>query len=550
MKYIITILFLPFCIISVYSQRTVGIIQNDSNSFNGYTLIAPLNSYETYLVDNCGEIVHSWNNSPNKPGASVYLLPDGSIMRTGKLLTGQFIAGGSGGEIEQYDWNNNLIWEYTLDDSISRAHHDINILPNGNILILSWDKKTNAQARLYGLDSSHFNGDVWAEKLVEIMPSTSGVGGTIVWEWSVWDHLIQDWDSTGINYGKISQNPQLIDINFANNNGISKDYFHANGIDYNPDLDQIMISIRNYDEFWVIDHSTTTQQASQNTGGNSNMGGDILYRWGNPEAYKTGTIADKKLFGQHNPNWIPSGHRNAGSILVFNNGYNDTNQISKVQRIDPPIDSAGNYSIVPNQNYLPDSASWTYKLPVFVDFVSGVNSLPNGNILIASGPDGHIYELDSLDNLVWEYISPAEINGAVTSQGNTPTSNTLFRAYKYGTNYSAFVNRSLIPLGPIEANPLPFNCTIFGQSTSIANKLSQELDVFVVENPISNSLRIQNNTNNTIRIQIFNLSGKKVMDIDSNNNFLEIETSSWRAQLYLVIIEQNGMVFSQKIIKQ
>lgn len=543
----ILFVILSFLTISSFGQRTVGIFQNDTSSFNGYTLIAPINSVETYLIDNCGEQVHLWRNSQFNPGASVYLLPNGSLVRTGKITTGEFIAGGSGGKIQQFDWNDNLIWDYTLSDSITRQHHDIHVLPNGNVLALAWDKRTAAQAIQLGLDTNHYNDDVWGEKIVEIVPNSTGTGGTIVWEWSLWDHIIQDWNSNAANFGNVSQNPQKIDLNFANNNGISADYFHANGIDYNPILDQIVISVRNYDEIWVIDHSTTIQQAAGSAGGNSNMGGDILYRWGNPEAYKNGTIADKKLFGQHNPTWIPAGHRNEGDMLVFNNGYNDTNQISRVHRLELPVDSAGNYSRLPNSPFFPDTAVWTYSLPVFVDFVSGLQSLPNGNILICSGPDGHLYELDSLDQQVWKYVNPTGPNGAIIIQGAPAASNTLFRAYKYGTNYSAFTNRNLLPRGPIETNPIASNCTV---STSINNNTNfLDNNVTIIQNPIINELRIESTAYKNLNIDVYNLTGRLIYSTQSNEQQIFINTSSWSSELYLIIFNDGNSISTKKVLK-
>ena len=98
------------------------------------------------------------------------------------------------------------------------------------------------------------------------------------------------------------------------------DWTHFNSVDYNPELDQIVVSPREFGELWVIDRSTTIEEAAGRTGGNSGKGGSLLYRWGNPAAYKSGSRADQKLFYQHDPKWIPPGLPGAGNILVFNNG--------------------------------------------------------------------------------------------------------------------------------------------------------------------------------------------------------------------------------------
>jgi hypothetical protein len=74
----------------------------------------------------------------------------------------------------------------------------------------------------------------------------------VVWQWHVWDHLVQDYSSSKANYGVVAQHPELID---ANGTGIKIPEFwnHLNGIDYNAQLDQIMISIRGNSELFVID---------------------------------------------------------------------------------------------------------------------------------------------------------------------------------------------------------------------------------------------------------------------------------------------------------
>lgn len=522
---------------------------NSPNSLNGYTLLAPISSTETYLLDNCGRIVNVWNSSTYNPGAAVSLLSDGTLLRSCKLLTGNIIAGGSGGRLERYDWNDSLIWSYNIDSPSERQHHDFVHMPNGNILILAWDVKSRQEAILHGLDTNHYNGTLWSEKLIEIEPLGSD-SARIVWEWYLWDHMVQDFDTTRSNYGQIDQNPQLVDLNYFNNNGISPDYFHANGLDYNPQLDQIIISVRNYDEFWIIDHSTTTAEAAGSSGGNTGKGGDILYRWGNPETYQRGGLAQKKLFGMHNPNWVKQGFRDEGKIMVFNNGYNDTNQVSKVQLIDPPLLPNNNYAISPVQAYGPLNPSWSYTMPVFVDFVSGATRLSNGNTFISSGPDGAIYELDSMDNLVWKYVSPAGMNGTIYSQGSTPTGNTLYRSERYAESYPAFTNRNIVPRNRLELNPLPFNCTIYSNSVGIAENVEKEKELFLWQNPISHELKLMNKSAQPTLISVYDLKGSLVHSSVYAGFEIRINSSNWPNQLYLVRAVSGNKTAEFKVMKQ
>lgn len=548
MKYYSTILL--FLITSILgAQQTVGLFQNDSLSLNGYTLISNTNASDTYLIDNCGEVVNSWTNSSFRAGPVVYLLDDGSLLKTCKLLSGSLIAGGSGGRLERYDWNDSLIWEYDFDSPTERQHHDINVLPNGNILVLSWDVRTRAEAISAGLDTTLHNLEIWSEKVVEITPIGSD-SAAIVWEWFLWDHLIQDINSSANNFGNISQNRQLVDINYFNNNSRNTDYFHANGMDYNPDLDQIIISVRNYDEFWIIDHSTTSAEAATNSGGNTGMGGDILYRWGNPETYQQGTIADKKLFGQHNPNWIPKGYRDEGKIMVFNNGFNDPNLISKVQIIVPPIQPNGTYTYIASTSFDPDTAEWEYEMPVYVDFVSGAVRLENGNTFITSGPDGHLYELDARDSIVWEYISPLQTGNTIASQGNVVSGNTMFRAYKYSDFSPAFQNRTITPLGPLELNPLPSTCVIYPSiATNITEIFIEELQIEAYPNPVSDQLTLKKLTNDPIQVSVFDIRGKLIWNEMWYHSFQYIDFNNWPQGTYILTFETNDTFITKKIIK-
>lgn len=546
MKLNYTLLILLLTITLGYSQQTVGVFVNDSTSFNGYTLIAPFNSNQTYLIDNCGFIVNEWNASSYWTGASVYLLEDGSLMRTCKVA-GAFITGGSGGRLERYDWNDNLIWSYDVADSTQQQHHDIEVLSNGNILVLSFDFRTNAEALAAGRDPNLLNTELWSEKVVELRPIGAD-SAEIVWEWYLWDHLVQEFDMNANNFGVVEQSPELIHFNHPGIGGTSKDWIHANSIDYNPDLDQVMLSARNYNELWVIDHSTTTAEAASHTGGNSGKGGDILYRWGNPKAYNI--VAQEQMFyGQHDAHWIPSGLKDAGKIMVYNNGLNYPNQVSRVQIIDPPVDQNGNYAYQANSFYLPDAPFWSYETPIYSDFISGAQRLENGNTLICDGAAGGIIEIDSLNKVTWRYMSPAGLNGNIASQGNNPSNNSVFRAYKYSPFYGAFTGRNLTPTVPIELNPLPSDCVVHFPTNT--NESWQTLDIKVVQNPIQDVLKIENLTHQMIQIKVVDVLGRVVLEDNSNQSILEYNASNWAKGTYFMVAisENNKALYRQQIIK-
>jgi len=251
-------------------------------------------------------------------------------------------------------------------------------------------------------------------------------GGNIVWEWHVFDHLIQDYDPTKDNYGIVEDHPELIDINFGN---VRSDWNHCNSIDYNKEFDQILLSVRDFNEIWIIDHSTTTEEARGHTGGNSGKGGDILYRWGNPQAYKGGNASDQKYFQQHGASWIEEGCPGEGNILVFNNCVGGESLYSSVDEIVTPVDNSGNYEYVPGEAYEPNEPIWSYTAENPTDLysmlLSNAQRLPNGNTLICSAQQGLLLEVTQEKNIVWEYKNTLPVS----------TMNTVARVHRYPLDY-------------------------------------------------------------------------------------------------------------------
>lgn len=376
---------------------------NTSPSRSDYSLLAPLDSATTYLVDDTGQTSYTWK-SAYRPGNAVYLLENGNLLRTGNTKTEKFSAGGEGGIVEAIAPDGTVVWSFDYDSSTYRQHHDIEPLPNGHVLLIAWELKTTAEAIGAGRDPSLLSdNELWPDHIVEVNPA-----GNIVWEWHIWDHLIQDFDASKENYGVVADHPELIDLNFTSMGPKSggADWTHINSIDYNAELDQIMLSVHNFSEIWVIDHSTITAEAAGHSGGNSSQGGDLLYRWGNPQAYDAGTASDQVFFGQHDAQWIPTGYPGENNILVFNNG--NGRGYSSIDELVTPVDVQGSYTQSPlGTSFAPEDLAWTYVDENLTDFyaenISGAQRLPDGNTLICNGPSGYIFEVSPTGETVWDY---------------------------------------------------------------------------------------------------------------------------------------------------
>jgi hypothetical protein len=416
----------------------LGLSINDPRALQGYTLLAPMDSPNTYLLDMQGKVVQTWT-SDCTPALCPLLLENGNLLRPGSIGNDSRVFGpgpGVGGRIQEFTWDGKLVWDFRFYNARQLPHHDMTRLPNGNVLLIVHDRKTNEEALAAGR-RPELVGDRHSipDSLVEIKP-TGPTTGKVVWEWRLWDHLVQDFDKTKANYGNVREHPELVNVNYGEDNlkpppagkagqrtapqrpRGNPDWTHFNGVAYNPELDQIVVSVHAFSEFWIIDHSTTTAQAASHAGGRSGKGGDLLYRWGNPRAYRAGTQADQKLFMQHNAHWIPRGLPGEGHLLVFNNGNGRPDgTYSSVDELVLPVDSQGRYSSTPGKAYGPDKPVWSYSAPKKNDFhssfISGTQRLPNGNTLICSGANGTIFEVTPSKEIVWKYVNPSKRTTAV-----------------------------------------------------------------------------------------------------------------------------------------
>jgi hypothetical protein len=369
----------------------------------GLRLLQVVNTNETHLVDTQSVLVHRWPGA--LPGLSAHLMPDGSLLRAARSR--QFTATGVTGAVQRVAFDGALLWDWRCEGPTQVAHHDVHPMPNGNALVLVWDVKTTADAIAAGRDPALITGtDFLPDAIVEVQP-TGPTGGTIVWEWHLWDHLIQDFDATKANFGVVADHPELVDVNYPRVVLGNGDWNHCNGVDYDPVNDWIVVSAREQCEVWVIDHSTTTEEAAGRTGGRRGRGGDLLWRWGNPAAYQRGTAAEQQLFFQHDPRFVLPGRPGEGHLTVFNNSWQPLQ--SAVFELELPLLPDGSFAPLPPGAVCgPARPVWTFTVDTFVSqLMSSAERLPNGNTLICSAQQLMVFEVNDAGQGCWIYISPS-----------------------------------------------------------------------------------------------------------------------------------------------
>lgn len=373
-------------------ELTDNILVYDTNLMHEdhAVLVVENGSTLSYLVNKEGERLFTWEFT-SKLGNDLNLLPDGRVLGIFKSESPTIMFGGWGGIARIIEPDGTIVWEYEVNTSHLIAHHDVEMLPNGNVLIMVWEKIDEAEAQEAG---AKVTTEVVVEKLIEVNPETDEV----VWEWRSWDHIIQDKDDTFPNFGSVSDNPQLLDINFLN--AINGDIMHANGIDYDEDRDVIFLSVNFWNEIWVIDHSTTTAEATGSTGGNYGKGGNLVYRFGNPETYKNPNGL-KRFDRNHFPNLLEGDEPGAGNVLVYVNGN------SILQSTIYELDIPENFELLPNQDNEP-TVVWSFTDPeLFAGRTSGATRLSNGNTLICESDFGY-WEVTPDGEVAWQYTEEIE----------------------------------------------------------------------------------------------------------------------------------------------
>ena len=480
--------------------------------FDGYTLYNHTNQNTTYLIDKNGDIAHTWS-LPTACNYTVLLKEDGNIIRGGVNNNNAINGAAVGGLVQEFDPQGNLIWGFTYSTTAHVSHHDITIMPNDNVLLTAWEVKGTVELQAMGYTGT--SSTRYPTHFIEV--SQDGTGGEIVWEWHIWDHLIQDVDPNKPNFGVVADHPELMDINVSIGGfggGFGGDWFHVNGVDYNEELDQIVFSSRFLSEIFIIDHSTTTAEAAGHTGGNSGKGGDFLYRWGNPSNF--GASGAQTISGPvHDARWIPDDGRPRGGYIQFFNNEGDGFS-STVDAIELPFAADGyNYEWTAGQQYQPTTASFRHTCLATADGQSASNSMPNGNIFVALS-DGFMYEIDvDANSIVWQYAEGPR------------------KGFRYTCDYPGV--QALINEGVIEDL-----CGIVDGVDEVASQLAK-----VNPNPSTGIFNINGLTSDyqIQGIQVFDIQGNKVKSFGNTTSF---DLSGNAAGVYFVNVQLDNHRFITK----
>lgn len=543
--------YLKCCCLFLAITSSTGLLQ--AQQWGDYTLYSTGST--TVLVDtgdaSAAKIVKTWTHSSSeKTGYSSYLEPGGILWRTVSRSGNSFSGGPVCGQVQKVAYDGTILWNFVYSTANYCTHHDICPMPNGNVLLISYELKSATEVTAAG---GSYSGAMWPDKIVEVKP-TGATTGDIVWEWHTWDHLVQNTKSTAANYQtSILDHPELININY----NATKDWQHMNGVDYNPILDQVAFSSHNFSEIYVIDHSTTSAEAASHKGGNSGKGGDILYRWGNPAAY--GATGTKILNVTHDAHWIPEGAPNAGYLVAYNNN-GISSSASCADMVQTPIDGY-NYTRTAGAAYEPASYTKRQASGGYNSNMGSSQQLPNGNILICVATAGTINEFSPTGTKLWTrsmggscakayrynkcYVENAQpAIPAITVNGNvlSSTSAATYQWYCNGVlisgatsqNYTATKNGKYV-VRITDSNGCVYMYSpgvAFTGSTGISeNEFEQKLGFY--PNPTTGIVNIDNTQlyGANYEIRVFDPIGKL---IDTEKNATQIDLSSYENGIYFL----------------
>ena len=516
----------------LHSQElTIGLLSIEQNKVSeGLVLFTPWYSKSTYLINNCGQLVNEWEHEVEEGLSNSVLDNEGNLF----LLRNELLF--------VYDWEGNQEISFDGSEWNMNFHHDFTLLPNGNVIVLFDEKVSIEEALNLGIDSTIFispQDHLVIDGFAEFDLSNKDEV-TLVWEWHLKDHLIQNINPLLKNFHDPVDQPYRLDINFDSPSHDLLDWTHFNGVDYNPTMDQLVFSSRSTSEIYIIDHSTDTNEAASSSGGFFGKGGDFLWRWGNPLQYGHDSIL-QQTFVQHNPNWDLYGSDAQEGITLFNNENAEGTASSRILSVVPSKDAQGNY-IFNEGRFAPDQADWYYEgmeEEFFSPIMSSAQLLENGNYISCLGRFGIFVELTSEGEIVWEYQCPVFYN--IVPQYQNPPATITFSIFKYPMNFSGFAGKDLSPHSILENfNPISDSCI---QSTATEN-IHKFSSTKIYPNPVYDKIQIET-SKDFKQVEIFDMKGSTIVNEKFSSS---IDISNLPKGAYLLKLKSKDRSEIHKIV--
>ena len=505
--------------VETFAIETETRIYNPEKSYGGYFLTSRIPGGTTYLMDMMGNVVHKWDNV----GAVPRLLPNGNLS-----CYGQHIAAakdpvgvpytGLMENTQLRDWDNNPLWSFNPKVDLNL---DYGMNHDG---FWMWNKKLQQYTFLLFVDRNTTKEEIVAAGGDPTWDYTNRLIGQgcfievnwdkeIVWQWEYIDHTCQSKNPAWPRYvSDVSLAPGKCDMFHTTDaqgpegrEGVVTDWHHTNSMDYNEELDHIVMNAKHWSEFYVIDHGKTfvsTTDWAANKAAAAGPDGDFIYRFGKPSAYNQGmapgflTEGEQQMYGSHDIQWIkpylwdrphaeagplwqwpdPVGYTGsdmsmpgAGNFLIFDNGcYNPTGYRSRILEINPYLNAEGvntgayvnppeagytrRKSMLTGIQYKSNQVVWSYQSfwpnSFYSWYISGQNRLPNGNTSITSGAQGHLFEVTPTGEVVWDYIYPGFAGPTVKTvvKDTFQSGTSMYRHYRYPVDYPAFIGKDLSPI--------------------------------------------------------------------------------------------------------
>lgn len=328
------------------------VLLDTARAFPGYRLYAIQMLGSAELLSLTGTVVRRWEQ-PGDRWVRAELLPNGDLLVIGMEKCG-WVEGQTAVPVlddtlryvMRMNWAGEILWKKRLP-----AHHDIEQTPDGNLLLLGFQRRS--------IPRINKEVDIRDDQLILINRD-----GEVLTSRSMFDAVERDPKMFELQKGPITD--------LAGRPWI--DLFHANSVEwlrykqlYNRDLiygpDNVLVSIRHQDRVaiynWKMDK--------------------WVWSWGR-----------EKISGPHDAHMLEN-----GNILIFDNGLNRT------------------WSRVIELNPLTKTIVWTYqsdpKEEFFTASKGSCQRLANGNTLMAESDKGRAIEVTSEGEIVWEFICPHSV---------------------------------------------------------------------------------------------------------------------------------------------